>query len=297
MSGNYRHSQQQEHYYQEGFYPGQEHMGTVYYQQPHYVNPQQFQQHQMQMSQQMFYQQPHQPYYNQGYQGQVCYPGNQGMMPSGYGGDMMSNPYQGPPRGCGRGYRGGGGARGRGYQSQGRHKRFNENEIPSHPSDRNPANSTATTVESNANEVSTVSQGAEGSTDDGTGDNKPVLHFDETKDHYAGDEEEKNFAESVAPEKANTRKRYNNRGGRSYSRGTHRQRTNYNDKTTDKNGNKSVDKEGSKDDRGDMKIAQREARQKMAANHKRRQLLGSDKDDNEPPLPEEPVENTTRRSA
>ena len=288
MSGNYRHSQQQEQYYQEGFYPGQEHMGTVYYQQPQYVNPQQFQ-HQMQMPQQMFYQQPHQPYYNQGYQGQVFYPGNQGMVPGGHGGDMMSNP---PPRGRGRGYRGG---RGRGYQSQGRHKRFNENQVPSHMLDRNSANSTTTTEESNANEVTSVSQGAEGT--GGGGEDKPALHFDETKDHYAGDEEEKNFAESVAPDKANTRKGYNNRGGRSYSRGTHRQRNNYNDKPADKNGNKSVDKDGPRDERGDMKVAQREARQKMAANHKRRQLPGSDEDDNEPPPPEEPTKNAARRSA
>ena len=91
---------------------------------------------------------------------------------------------------------------------------FNENQIPSYTSDINPANdrSTAATEESNANELTPAPQGAEGTSGD-AGEDKPVLHFDETKDHYAGEEEEKNFAESVAPEKANTRKGYNNRGG------------------------------------------------------------------------------------
>ena len=297
MSGNCRNSEQQQQYYQqEGYCPGgQEHMGTVYYQQqPQYVNPpHRFQPHQI-PPQHMYYQQQTtaQPYFDQGYQGQVYYGNNQGMMQhGGYSADHSANfnQYQGPPRGRGRGQRRMmGGRGGRGYQSQGRHKRYNENQNSNQTSRNKTSGADSSTGDDN-NECSSAIQGAEGS--DNTSENKPSFHFNEAKDHYDGDKEEKTFADSAAPEKSSARRGYNNRGGRSYSRGTHRQRGSYNESQISDGQTETYARAPPS---GDRKLAQREAREKLLAIQKRRQLPeGDDEEEAEPPPELEETNNSS----
>ncbi len=212
MSRNYQqpnyHQQQQDMYF-----PPQQPYGAVYYQQPQYMN------------QPMYYPQQQMPYYNQGQEQMYYNNPNQGYA-TGYNQQYYDpgtvEPYQGRGRGRGQGRGGRGGGRGRGYQNQGRHRRFNED---TKQTDLNQDNNSSV----NNNNKDSTHEGANAKSDE-INKNKPAAEsFNDVKDLYNGvDEDGKTFSETVVPEKSNvnTRKGYNNRGGRSYSssRGGYRSR-------------------------------------------------------------------------
>ncbi len=212
MSRNYQQPNYQQQQ-QDMYFPQQQPYGAVYYQQPQYVN------------QPMYYPQQQMPYYNHG-QDQMYYNNpNQGYA-TGYNQQyydpMTVEPYQGRGRGRGQGRGGRSGGRGRGYQNQGRHRRFNED--PKQADSSNQDNNSSV----NNNNKDSSPEGAEAKSDE-INKNKRVESFNDVKDLYAGVEEDgKSFSETVVPEKSNvnTRKGYNNRGGRSYSstRGGYRNR-------------------------------------------------------------------------
>lgn len=174
-------------------------------------------------------------------------------------------------RGQWRGQRGG---RGRGYQNQGRHKRYNDNGAFSL---QNQPNSGGNSNFGADNQASRNDEMTEGLTNSEKNDQRSVMHFHEASDYYAQDEQDKSFAETAEPPAAvKVKKGYNNRGGKSYSRGTHRQRG-----ILHVGASKSESADECKSERKpetDAKLAQKEARQKRQS---RKDKQWASKDDEE----------------
>ncbi len=242
-------------YIASAFYPHQQYLNPHFHQPPHDMQPPYAE-----------YDPRHQGFVYQGYQDHP-----------GAGNFGRSGPHT-ESRGRGRGQRGRG--RGRGYQSQGRHKRFTDDQNRDH-------NFSGASQGRSDNDASLNQRGVT----EGADQNQPVFYFNESKDHDAGDEEDKSFADTVGQEKKAAERKPGSRGGRSYSLGSNRQRGGGN-KTPSRPRNGAVREEGDEAGGGgvDLKVAQREARQKLSANQKRRQVPPGDDEDDDGATPPEPLD-------